>query len=188
MRKLRVVIIALLLGIVALLGIAGCSGTQSELRGKIAELQNRIEEMEERIEQLENKITNVRGKYYLLQTAYDNGWLNEDDLKSIACYYNDFQKKDNPYSGMYVPPAEGLSEDVENELKQAYLNQIAEYPDGLLENVQINYYYGTYNGNIIIKIRSYYIFIEPIEKEEFYIGNVVFKSYWDAQTWVYHID
>ena len=187
MRKLRVVIVALLLGIVALLSIAGCSGTQSELRGKIDELQSRIEEMEERIEQLEKKFINVRGKYYSLQTAYSNGWLNEDDLKSIACYHNDFQKKENPYSGMYVPPAEGLSEDVENELKQAYLNQIAEYPDGLLENVLINYYYGTYNGNIVIKIYSNYICLEPIDVEEIYIGNVVFKAP-DTETWVYHID
>lgn len=130
----------------------------------------------------------VRGKFYILEVAYENGWLGEDDLKSIACSYNDFQEKENPYSGMYEPPAEELSKDVENELKQAYLNQIAKYPEGLLENVRINYYYGTYNGNIVIRIYSDYLCIEPIEMEEYYIGNVVFKGNPNVETRVYHID
>lgn len=134
-----------------------------------------------------NEKIEVRGRFYLLEVAYDNSWLNENDLKSIACSYNDFQQKDNPYSGMYEQPTEALSNDVENELKQAYLNQIAEYPDGLLENVQINYYYGTYNGNIVIRIYSDYLCIDPMIKEEVYIGSVTFKGYWDAQTWIYHI-
>ena len=129
----------------------------------------------------------VKGEFCSLEVAYDNGWINEDDLKSIACSYNDFQQKENPYSGMYVQPAEELSNDVENEVKQAYLNQIAKYPDGLLENVHINYYYGTYNENIVVRIYSEYICIDPLIKNEVYIGNVVFKSWWDAQTWVYHI-
>ena len=139
-------------------------------------------------DEISNKKIEVRGRLYLLEAAYENGWLNENDLKSIACSYNDFQQKDNPYSGLYEPPAEGLSNNVENELKQAYLNQIAEYPDGLLENVKINYYYGTYNGNIVIRIYSDYICMDPMVKEEVYIGNVVFKSYPDVETWVYHID
>lgn len=159
MGKVKKIIVALVLAILTAFCFAGC--TDDEVK--------------------------VRGKFYSLEAAYENGWLNENDLKSIACYNNDFQGKDNPYSGMYEPPAEELGKDVGNELKQAYLSQIAEYPEGLLENVRINYYYGTYNGNIVIKIYSDYICIEPIDVEEYYIGNVVFKVP-DTGTLVYHID
>ncbi len=161
MRKLKVVIVALLLGIVAMFGIAGCSGTQSELRGK----------------------------YYSLQTTYDNGWLNEDDLKSIACaYYNNSHYEDNPYSGLFDPNKE-LSVEMEKELKQAYLNQYAEYPDGSLEYVNIIYYYGTYGGNVAVRI-SGYICIEPPDNipEQTYIGGVIFKNFWGMDILVYHID
>lgn len=63
----------------------------------------------------------VRGKYYDLEEAYENGWLTEDDLKSVSCKFNDtfYSYEENPYSGMFTSTEE-LSEEIQIELKKAY--------------------------------------------------------------------
>lgn len=130
----------------------------------------------------------VRGQFCTLKQAYENGWLDEDDLKSIACGYYDFNNfEENPYSGLYKEPTENLSEDIINELKQAYLEQIDNEPEGLPEKVKISKYYGVYSGNIVVKMWSEY-FMCDIKIEDREIGGVIFKNFWQGEIRVYHLD
>ena len=131
----------------------------------------------------------AKGRFYTLKESYDNGWLDEDDVKSIACcYYDSYKYEENPYSGLYGEPKEGLSERTENELKQAYLEQKVRKPELSINGVYIKKYFGVYNGNYVISITSEYLKIDPIIEEEFYIGNVLFKNFWQGDILVYHIN
>lgn len=129
----------------------------------------------------------VRGQYYDLTQAYENGWLNIDDLESIACCYYDSYNEENPYSGKFIL-TEKLTAKMEAELKQAFLEQIAEFPEGDRAYVKIMCYFGTYNGNAIVRLFSDYVCEDPIIKEEFYIGGVLFKNFWLGDIRVYHIN
>ncbi len=65
MKKIRIVIIALLLVIVTLFGFAGCgSDNQSELHNKIDEMQSKIQELENKLSELDehNKELNTQIK------------------------------------------------------------------------------------------------------------------------------
>ena len=129
----------------------------------------------------------VRGQFYTLKAAYDNGWLNEDDLKSIACGYYEFYKyEENPYSGLFDPRGE-LSEEIEKEIKKAYLEQIDKQPDEDLEKVNIYKYYGHYNGNYVVSVVSEFYLCDIIVDPEFEIGGVIFKDFSQGEIRVYHI-
>ena len=131
----------------------------------------------------------VRGNFCLLKVAYENGWLDSDDLKSIACcYYDSHNYEDNPYSGLYEEPAEELSKHLEKEIKQAYLEQIIKLTHRSLKGVEIRRYYGTYNGNIVVSVSDYYVDFNVAIEEEFYIGEVLFKDFCQGHILVYHID
>lgn len=89
-----------------------------------------------------------------MSKAYEEGLLDENDLKSIACFCYDRNGKENPYSGTYVQPEQKLSKDQRGELKKAYLLQISKQPKADLEYVDIYKYFGTYNGCIVVGMDS----------------------------------
>ncbi len=129
----------------------------------------------------------VRGSFYGLKQAYDNGWLSTDDLKSIACHYYDiYEYPENPYSGAYEEPT-NLSKELEIEVKQAYLEQIADYPEGMLYDVDIFRYYGIYNGNVVAAISSRYKALD-FTQEENEIGGITFDNLRRYDIRVYHIN
>ena len=97
----------------------------------------------------------VTGRLHNMSKAYEEGLLDENDLKSIACFCYDRNGEENPYSGMYVQPEEKLSKEKRAELKQAYLNQIDRQPNADLEYVDIYKYFGTYNGHIVVGMDGY---------------------------------
>lgn len=127
----------------------------------------------------------VTGRLYDIETAYENGWLGEDDLKSLACYRYGVNSEDNPYSGMYKNPEDKLSREMRSELKDAYLRQIAQTWSTCLDDASVYRYYGTYNGNIVVAMAWEAGCIYPIisDKE---IGGVVFKNYNPLAFYVYH--
>ena len=96
----------------------------------------------------------VSGSLYDMSKAYEEGLLDENDLKSIACFCYDRNGKENPYSGTYVQPEQKLSKDQRGELKKAYLLQISKQPKADLEYVDIYKYFGTYNGCIVVGMDS----------------------------------
>ena len=167
MKKISKILIALLLVIVALFGITGCNGTvyYSET---------------------------VKGSLYTFQQAYDMGYLTREDVMSIAYYYYDGRKyNEGIMSEDYAPQPkipEEINKNMAAEIKQAYLEQKAEFPEGDKDLVHISYYYGTYNGNIAVSIHSSYVCFDPIIEEEFYLGGVLFKNFWPGAILVYHIN
>ncbi|MCI8988546.1 MAG: hypothetical protein HFK05_02210 [Clostridia bacterium] len=91
------------------------------------------------------------GRLYDIKTAYENGWLDEDDLKSISCYeYDRFGDGENPYSGLYVQPEEKLGREMKTEIKSVYLEQILKSSSDCLSDAYIYKYFGKYNGNIVV--------------------------------------
>ena len=129
----------------------------------------------------------VRGKFYTMEQAYVNGWLNKGDLKSIACSYYDGSYEENPYSGMYTSTGE-LTEEMDAEIKQAFLEQIVESSKSHRENVSIVHNYGTYNGNIVVWLNCKGVCIDYASTKAFNIGGVSFKNFWDGKCQVYHIN
>lgn len=188
MKKLLVSVILALCCFAAV--FAGCnSGNQNELQSQIDELQSRIEEMDKQIKLLETQLNNkISAKtLYSLQDAYRYNLLTKENLMSIACrYYDNYGYEENPYAGKYTSTEE-LSESTATEIKQAYLEQI-DLSEGDIDRVHIMWYFGNYNGNIAISIRSEYILIDPIIEEEYYLDGVLFKNFWPGSISVYHID
>ena len=128
---------------------------------------------------------NVTGKLYNVKAACESELLNEKDLKSISCYnYDLYEDLENPYSGLYEPPTQKLSRETKQELKQAYLEQIDEYPDGELDGVKICKYIGEYNGNAVVVMFGYSCRIADYSTDE-EIGGVTFcRGSW-INTFVY---
>ena len=131
----------------------------------------------------------VRGKLYTMEQAYENGWLNEDDLKSIACedYDYRFRYEENPYSGMFTS-TEKLDKKIEAEIKQAFLKQVIRSRTMTREQVSISKYYGTYSGNIVVQLYGEGVcfdhYIEPVAE----VGGVIFKDYWEGDFRVYRFN
>ena len=96
----------------------------------------------------------ITGRLFGIKAAYENGLIDENDLKSIACCVNDRDgSAENPYAGMYEEPSEKLSRDTKNELKQAFLRQI--YDDSasdLLDGIKICRYFGSYHEHTVVSI------------------------------------
>ncbi len=97
----------------------------------------------------------LTGTLFDMSMAYEEGLLDENDLKSIACFCYDFYNEKNPYKGAYVQPEEKLSKETRGELKKAYLWQIAKQPKGDLDYVNIYKYFGTYKGYIVVGMNGY---------------------------------
>ena len=224
-KQAKKVIIALFLGIVMVFGVAGCNaGVQDELQSKIDALQSRIEEMEaqigernktiedlndrlaeteeqiseqdERIEQLEKEIAEkTAGAFYTLQEAYDNGWLTQADLMSIAYYHNGGRwHNEEIMSEDYEPlpkTPEVLSNLTELKIKHTAVNEFKmEFPGtpsaliAKVEDFTINEYNGTYNGCIAVRMIDNFtgywdVVVAPkIAGIRFYYGNTNYIKIW----------
>ena len=126
----------------------------------------------------ENRAESVKvtGKIYDAATAYKNGWIDQKDLKSIACgYYEWRNSNENPYNGMYLKPQDKLSKETRNELKKAYLEQILQIQNVNLESAYINKYFGTYNGKIVVGIEDEYCKIGAVAIKEI---DGITNQYW----------
>ena len=176
MKTAKKVIIALFLGIVMVFGVVGCNaGVQDELQSKIDALQSQIAEMEaqigerdEKIEQFEELIGKCVGTFYTLQEAYDNGWLTQADLQSIANYNNNG-----------IPYPESLSDYIAKSIKKSWAKKEKEdnpATDITEEKVTICQYYGTYNDCVAVIVDEWgaqYIDIHAPYTVE--IGSVIFN-------------
>ena len=125
----------------------------------------------------------VTGRIRNLKTAYEKGWLSENDLKSIACYVNERDVSvENPYSGMYEAPTEKLSNEMKTELKTAYLRQVDEVDYEELDGIIIHRYIGIYQGNTVISISGVSCKFPSGGTE---IGGVTFNNYSWRSVYVY---
>ena len=126
----------------------------------------------------------LAGSFYTLQEAYDNGWLTQEDLMSIA-YYNNGGRTDNEeiMSEDYQPAPktpEVLSESVAKSIKKAWAkryngdntNQATDITE---EMVNISEYYGTYKDCVaVIADRSDVYYADVYAPVPVEIGGVTF--------------
>ena len=132
----------------------------------------------------------ITARIYNIEKAYEFGRLSEDDLKSIACYYNEkIGLEENPYSGLYVKPEEKLSKKAKAVLKTKYLDQIINSSTECLDDAYVSKYIGTFSGNIVVEMGDNLVFgdIFGDEGASKKIGGVTFKHYsWYKGIYVLH--
>ena len=197
MKKILSIILTLMSVICIAFSFGGCGEKQSgkqdnEKNRENQQTQGANDKVDGDNNQSDEKIE-VKGKFYILETAYENGWLSENDLKSIACGYYELYQFDiysdyeNLYSGMFDPQGE-LSKEKEKELKQAYLNQIVKESELSTDGVTIQFYYGTFNGNTVVGVLCNYFDEDKTVIEEYVVGGVIFYSFTLDSILVYHID
>ena len=92
------------------------------------------------------------GEFYYLEYAYDHGWLSKGDLRNIAYHYaGDAQKK-----GFKPTPITPLSPETELAIKEARLQEtLPSHPDAVIDDFEIQGYFGTYSGFVAIFLRDY---------------------------------
>ena len=107
------------------------------------------------------------GKLYTLQEAFNQGFITENDLKSIA-YYNNGGRKNNEdkiaedFAPQPLNP-ETIPTDIQKYVKSDYV-----YYNEKLENtedvskVKINRYYGNYNGAYVLTLCGPFDYIAVI--------------------------
>ena len=137
MKKIKIALIALFLGIAMVFGVAGCNKEPAK----------------------SPKEEETMGTFYTLQEAYDNGWLTKADLMSIAYYHNGGQIYNEEIMSEDYEPApktpEILSKNVDLAIRQTLVNDLNKEYDSdsfVLNNIVICAYYGTYNGGAAIRI------------------------------------
>lgn len=131
------------------------------------------------------------GSFYSLDEAYENGWLTQNDLQNIAYYYHIRYGGREHIDESFVPDRkapETLSNATQNKIKRTYLNKVAEVPDGSLERVEIWQYYGSYNGCVVVAVRSDYLLIDPLPYVDHTIGEVVFYDYSPSEIEIWRED
>ena len=180
-KQAKKVIIVLFLWIVMVFGVVGCNaGVQDELQAKIEDLQSQITEMEDRLAETEGQISErdkkidqlekelaekTTGKLYSLQEAYDNGWLTQADVMSIA-YYNNGGRTYNEeiMSEDYEPlpkTPEVLSNLTELKIKSTAAKEYREkYKDDaedvVADDFRIIQYCGTYGDCVVTMMTNKY--------------------------------
>lgn len=127
-----------------------------------------------------------------LEEAYENGWLTQEDILSIAYYYNQGTEGNEELMGENYAPKpmvpETLGEERVNQIKRTYLNEVIAMPEGSFEHVFIPAYYGTYHENIVIHITDDYHGYDYVFEPEHEIGGVRFYNYAGALLRVWRAD
>lgn len=129
--------------------------------------------------------------FYSLQEAYDNGWLTQEDLQSIAYYYHDTPKRNQYKDNDFEPiPKQELTRQMERKIRQAHLEDFKKAFPGekaRLNNVYILNYFGTYGDCIVVDVADNIpLCRDPLFIDKKEIGNVMFYSYSEAVLQVYY--
>ena len=200
MNKLNKILIALIVGFAMIFGMAGCNADyRKESQDKNDDLQSTVTGSEEGVEGgTENSPENKEsgGSLYTLQEAYDNGWLTQADLLSIAYYHHSQSLGSNSsltfnteLMGENFQPIEKspetLSTLLNNTIRQTVLNDLNNEFDSNsfeLKQIYIGAYYGAYNGGVAVIIlysRGDDIALNDVMREDV-VANVTF--YYSAYT------
>ena len=155
MRKFVSILLAVMSMFGVLFSFAGCDGKTDETK-------------------------ETRGKIFNLFESFDNGWIDENDLKSIAClYYEAYDMHDNPYSGLGIN-LQDLDVKMEEDIKLSYREK---YPFAEPEKVTVSNYYGEFYENTVIEIS--HVDINEYESREITVGGVIFKNF-RRPIYIYH--
>ena len=220
MHRFNKIIIAFIVGIAMIFGIAGCSAGSSEFQKKIDDLQSRIAEMEddiserdaivedlkeqikkqeEKIEQLEEDIkeeiingNKSTGSLYTLQEAYANGLLTQEDLLSIAYYHNGGRFHNEEIMSESYQPApkipEVLSGITELKIKITAAEEYREkrnIKDAEAEGFTITEYCGTYGDCVAVMMEDEYTLTSGVIWRDTIAGvNISYYSGRSIKIWV----
>ena len=97
------------------------------------------------------------GRFYTLQEACDQGFITENDLKSIA-YYNNGGRKNNEekIAEDFVPQPlnpETIATDIQKYVKADYVYYKENLDNKTKDSdVRIKHYYGNYNGSYVLTL------------------------------------
>ncbi len=101
-----------------------------------------------------------QGEFYILQQAYDAGWLTQEDLKSIAYYHNGGINGNEEIMGEDYQPQpktpEVLDKFTERSIKQSYIDNFLTDKNAKISGINIEDYYGGYDNYITIMISDTY--------------------------------
>ena len=108
----------------------------------------------------------IKGEFYSLEEAYENGWLDIEDVKDIYYYHGEpflYAGGKNPPKPDFEPrpkTPEILSAKIEKAIKQTWLDEWIESDEWYIENGKLSAvhikYYGTYNGYVAIMMHDDY--------------------------------
>jgi len=141
------------------------AGCDNQLKSEVDALTERVNGLEEENEQLRDKIEELelklkQGEFYTLREAFEQNLLSQDDLLSIAYYYNGGRESNEELMGENFAPAPKIPEFPDNltekAIRQTFWNKYfeSENPDGItLDDVGIeNSYYGTYGDCVAVMV------------------------------------
>lgn len=180
LKKLCAALSALCMAVIPLT-VAGCSGvSNAELNKKNEQLQEQIEKLQKELQELQGN--SYKGTFYSLKYAFDNGFISEEQIQSVAYHaygkvYTVAPDEENWENSekwvekklTYVSDAT-LSEDAERYIKYAYYNKdftLREY-GATIDDLELKYY-GRYNG-------KYYVVTIDSDFWE-YPGEAVIRRY-----------
>ena len=133
------------------------------------------------------------GKFADLDEAYKKGWLSDEDVRDI--YYYHSNKKYIEYNFYNPTPITPLSTEKTIKIKQDYLEwrrknventkSEGEYDDLTVDDVNLEHYFGTYNGCYVVLIEFYGDIHMDAETTE-YIAGYRFDYNYIRTTKVYH--
>ena len=133
------------------------------------------------------------GKFADLDEAYKKGWLSDEDVRDIHYYHSN--KKYIEYDFYNPTPITPLSTEKAIKIKQDYLEwrrknventkSEGEYDDLTVDDVNLEHYFGTYNGCYVVLIEFYGdIHMDALTTE--YIAGYRFDYNYIRTTKVYH--
>lgn len=127
-----------------------------------------------------------KGSFYSLREAYDNGWLTQEDLKSLAYYYNGGSNDESFVPKPKTP--EFLSKEIENKIRKTYLSEKKikkDFPFATIKRISITGYYGIYNDCIIVGVTDDYYRYDYVVEPEYIIGEVLIRNYTSSRLLVW---
>jgi uncharacterized coiled-coil protein SlyX len=214
-------VICILLAAFSLFTFVGCSGEMDALQKELTELQQTVAAQAEKIAELEaakaaqaetitsqtekvaeledllndrNYLANKlmpKGAFCFLQTAYDNGWLTEEEVAQIAYRYNESGINEEMYD--YIHDPSHIDEFLLYSIKKAYIEyEKEEYPESerTMDDLRFGKCYGQYGNCIVLCLETDVVAGVPmrdsyITKDE-KIANSVFKSFHKSFIYVWY--
>ena len=123
------------------------------------------------------------GHFYSLEEAYDNGLISDEDVKNIAYYYRDVTAGgglSDEERSIFEPSAKCPDEPNDltiEKIKKTYARDILKNNRTALGRISIEYYYGTYNGNVVVNVTDDYRSRDLLFIDEITIGNTIILHY-----------
>lgn len=118
------------------------------------------------------------GSLCSIETAYENGWLTQENVRDIAYYYHAMANEyyDEGYTANPKVP-NTLDAETEQKIKITYLYSVIKNPSLSIKNIYIGDYYGTYGDCIAVGIDDSYLAVDLIFYPEYEIGGVIFHQF-----------